>query len=142
VRRLSVESTGESVAEKPIKLNILERDDVADLLALFPINTIFTALLYTTMSRILQSRGTLPDIFGDGLDWYVILTKENPGLILGAILSRMLEDTTLFDTLFTSLVEEGKYDPEELAKLPWLSLGLDNKVALFVGATLKLVTGL
>lgn len=129
--------------KEPIKLNILERDDVADLLALFPVNTIFTALIYTLMSRTLQSRpGLIPDIFGSGLDWYIILTKENPGLVMGAILSKLLEDTTLFDTLFTSLVEEGRYDPEELEKLPWISLDLNNKVALFVGATLKLVTGL
>jgi len=130
------------VAEAVKQLKITERDDIADLLGLFPINTIFTALIYTLLSRVIQSRGTVPDIFGSGLDWYMILTKENPGLILGGMLSQLMEDTKLFDTLFKQLTEEGRYDPEDLAKLPWLTFGLDNKVALFVGATLKLLTGL
>ena len=118
-----------------VKLKISERDDIADLLALLPINTIFTALVYAFLSQYIQSKGTLPNIFGEGMDWYMILTKEQPGLVLGALLSQVLE-MSAFTTQLKSLLEKGVYDPETAKKSPiWTS-------AAIVWGTIKEVTGL
>ena len=124
-----------NLAPKPPTIKILERDDLADFLALLPLNTIFTAGIYFIASRLLQKFGTVPNIFGEGLDWYIILTKENPGLILGAVISQITEFAA-FDAITQALEETGSYTAEQLEEHP-----VQLAIALFV-SSFKKVTGL
>ncbi len=118
-----------------VKLKISERDDIADLLALLPTNTMFTAVVYAFLSQYIQSKGTLPNIFGEGMDWYMILTKEQPGLVLGALLSQVFE-MSAFTTQLKSLLEKGVYDPKTAKESPvWTG-------AAIVWGAIKEVTGL
>jgi len=123
------------MAAKTQRIHILERDDIADLLGLLPLNTIFTAAIYLIASRTLQKFGTVPNIFGEGLDWFMILTKENPGLILGAIISQISE-FSVFDEIVQTLEKTGQYTPEQLEQHP-----VQLAIALFVSSVRK-VTGL
>ena len=124
-----------TLAKEPIKIKITERDDIADLLGLLPLNTIFTAALYFGASRTIQKFGTVPNIFGEGMDWWMILTKENPGLIIGAMFSQMFEFAS-YEAIIKRLEETGMYSEEDLEQHP-----VQLAIALF-RSTLKMVTGI
>ena len=119
----------------PIKVKLSERDDIVDLLALLPINTIFTAVLYAILSQTLQSKGLLQNIAGETLDIYVIVAKDSPGLFLGALLSQVWE-SGVFKKQLDSLLEKGVYDQDlEKESTFWTSVAI-------VAGTIKEVTGL
>ena len=121
--------------KEPVKINLSERDDIADLLGLLPLNTIFTAALYFGASRTIQKFGTVPNIFGEGMDWWIIYSKDNPGLIIGAMLSQMFEFTS-YEAIKKRLEETGQYSKEDLEQHP-VQLAL-----AILRSTIKMVAGI